>query len=308
MRARKKITIVGSGRIGSSVAQQLVTRQLGDILLVDVIEGLPQGEALDLSHMASEQGSDVEITGSNKYEDMDSSDLVIVSAGLARKPGMTRLDLLQKNAEIIKNVSEDIARYAPRSMILMITNPMDVMTYVALKVTGFKSNHVFGMGGMLDLSRFKYFLAIELGVSRSSINALVIGEHGETMLPLPRFSTVNGVPVTDLLSPEETSDAVEKTRKIAAEVIALKGATIYAPAQGVATMVEAVIKDKKMLLPLSAYLTGEYGFNDVYVGVPAILGASGVEKIVELKLNDEEQALFQKSVEALQSANSSLHL
>jgi malate dehydrogenase len=210
--------------------------------------------------------------------------------------------LQEKNEAIIRGISEKIVEYAPKTLVLMVTNPLDVMTYLAWKVTGFEPSRVFGQSGMLDTMRFKYFIAKALRVSTSSVQAVVIGEHGDSMVPLPRFSTVNGVPITELLTPAEVNDAVDHTRKIAAEVIALKGATIYAPAHGIARMVETVIKDKKMVLCMTAHLNGEYGLKDVYVDVPAVLGARGVERIIELKLNPEESAAFQKSVEVVKAA------
>jgi len=302
MPTRKLISIIGTGKLGSAVALQVAQRELGDLRLVDIIQGLPQGEALDLGQMAAEQGADVDIVGSNDYKDIAGSELVVVIGGLGRKPGMTRLDLQEKNEAIIRGISEKIVEYAPKTLVLMVTNPLDVMTYLAWKVTGFEPARVFGQSGMLDTMRFKYFIAKALRVSTSSVQAVVIGEHGDSMLPLPRYSTVNGVPITELLSPAEVNDAVDHTRKIAAEVIALKGATIYAPANGIARMVETVIKDKKMVLCLTAHLNGEYGLNGVYVDVPAVLGARGVERIIELKLNPEESAAFQKSVEVVKAA------
>ncbi len=302
------ITIVGSGRVGSSIALELVKRELDDVSLIDILNGLPQGEALDLQHMASEIGSDVNIVGSNDYSIMKGSDIVIVVAGLARKPGMTRLDLLAKNSEIIKSVANQIKTYAPDSKVLMVTNPLDAMTYVALKATGFDRNRVFGMGGMLDLSRFKDALASRLGISRASIQALVIGEHGENMLPLPRYSSAGGIPMTALLSEKNLTEAAESAKKVAAEVIALKGATNYAPANGVARMVESIIKDKKMLVPASVYLDGEYGVKGICIGVPVILGSNGVEKIIEMELNQDERNQFMKGVELLKEAVSALNL
>src|SRR5579864_7087783 len=251
----------------------LVQRNVDDITLVDIIPGLPEGEALDLSHMAAELGIDRKISGSNNYSALKGSDIVVVTAGLARKPGMTRMDLLTKNAGIIKSVTGEVAKYAPDSKLIMVTNPLDAMTYVALKTTGFKKSRVFGMGGMLDLSRFKQLLSEDLHVSRSSINALVIGEHGESMTPLPSYSSVNGIPLRNFLNESQISADIEKTRKVAAEVIALKGATFYAPANGIARMVEAIHYDKKALLPVSAYLEGEYGVSGICIGVPAIIGA-----------------------------------
>jgi len=219
---------------------------------------------------------------------------------------MTRLDLQEKNEVIIRNICEKIKEYAPKTLVLMVTNPLDIMTYLAWKVTEFEPGRVFGQSGMLDTMRFKYFISKALGVSTASIHAVVIGEHGDSMVPLPRFSTVNGIPITDLLSPAQVDDAIERTRKIAAEVIALKGATIFAPAHGITRMVESVIKDKKMVLCVTAHLNGEYGLKDVYVDVPAVLGAKGVERVIELKLNDAERAAFMKSVEVVRTACSHL--
>jgi malate dehydrogenase len=267
-----------------------------------VIQGLPQGEALDLGQMAAEQGVDVDILGSNDYKDIAGSDLVVIVGGLGRKPGMTRLDLQGKNEEIIRGICEKVVEHAPRTLVLMVTNPLDVMTYLAWKVTGFEPSRVFGQSGMLDTMRFKYFISRTLGVSPSSVQAVVIGEHGDSMVPLPRFSTVNGVPITELMSPAQVAEAVEHTRKIAAEVIALKGATIYAPAHGITRMIESVIKDKRMALCLDAHLNGEYGVKDIYLDVPAVLGARGIERVIELKLNDEEKAAFAKSAEVVRTA------
>jgi len=303
--ARKLISIIGTGKLGSAVAQ-VAGRELGDLRLVDIVQGLPQGEALDLGQMAAEQGVDVDIVGSNDYKDISGSDLVVVVGGLGRKPGMTRLDLQEKNEAIIHGICEKIVEYAPKTLLLMVTNPLDVMTYLAWRVTGFEPSRVFGQSGMLDTMRFKYFISKALAVSTSSVQAVVIGEHGDSMVPLPRFSTVNGVPITELMSPAQVAEAIDRTRKIAAEVIALKGATIYAPAHGIARMVETVIKDKKMVLCLTAHLNGEYGVKDLYVDVPSVLGASGVERVIELKLNSEEREAFSKSVEVVKTAVSHL--
>jgi malate dehydrogenase len=286
----------------------LVQRNVDDVTLVDIIPNLPEGEALDLSHMAAELGVDVKIKGSNDYSSLSGSDLVVVTAGLARKPGMTRMDLLQKNAGIMKSVASEVAKYAPNSNLLVVSNPLDAMVYVALKTTGFKRNRVFGMSGMLDLSRFKQFLSESLNVSRSSINALVIGEHGESMTPLPSYTSVNGIPIKSLLSEEQLDEAIEKTRRVAAVVIEKKGATFYAPANGIARMVEAVRYDKKALLPLSTYLQGEYGVSGIAIGVPAILGKDGVEKIVEVPLSGKEKESFDRGVTALKEAVGSLQL
>ena len=300
------ISIIGSGRVGSTLAMILVQRNMDDITLVDIIPGLPEGEALDLSHMAAELGIDVKITGSNDYAALRGSEIVVVTAGLARKPGMTRMDLLTKNAGIIKSVAGEVAKYAPDCKLIMVTNPLDAMTYVALKTTGFKKSRVFGMGGMLDLSRFKQLLSEDLHVSRSSIDALVLGEHGESMTPVPSYSSVNGIPLRHLLNEQQLDDAIDKTRKVAAEVIAKKGATFYAPANGIARMVEAVFYDKRALLPVSAYVEGEYGLSSLCIGVPAIIGKEGVEKIIELELQGKEKESFLKGANILKEAIAAL--
>ena len=286
----------------------LVQRNVDDITLVDIIEGLPEGEALDLSHMAAEIGVDVKISGSNDYSALKGADIVVVTAGLARKPGMTRMDLLTKNSGITKSVAEQVAKHAPDCVLIMVTNPLDAMVYVALRSTKFPKNRVLGMSGMLDLSRFKELLSQSLGVSRASIDALVIGEHGESMTPLPSYTSVNGIPLTSLLSGQQIGDAIDKTRRVAAEVIKLKGATFYAPANGIARMVEAIHYDKKMVLPVSTYVEGEYGVSGICIGVPAILGKGGVERIIELKLTGSEKEWFDKGVGTLREAISSLQL
>ncbi|HEY4674204.1 MAG TPA: malate dehydrogenase [Nitrososphaerales archaeon] len=302
------IAIIGSGRVGTSIALQLISRELDDITLVDIVKGLPQGEALDLGHTASEMGSDVSISGSNDYADIKGANIVIVTAGLARKPGMSRLDLTIKNAEIIKPILLAIKLYAPNSKVLMVTNPLDVMTYVAFRTTGFPRGRVFGMGGMLDLSRLKYALALKLGMSRASIRALVIGEHGDNMVPLARYASVGGIPITSLLSKNDLDKAAEDARKIAAEVIELKGATNFAPGNGVAGMLESIARDRKTLVPASTYLEGEYGVKGICIGVPVILGSSGIEKIVQIDLNEEEKSRFMEGVKVLKEAVSSIPL
>ena len=302
------ITIVGAGRIGGSVASNLIFRELDDIMLVDIIKGLPQGEALDLGQMAASYGINVEINGSNNFADITGSDIIIVTAGLPRKPGMTRLDLLHKNSEIISDISQKILKYAPDSMILMVTNPLDMMTYVTLKITGFSNNRVFGMGGTLDSARFRYFISKALGVDRSSVEAMVIGMHGEFMLPLPKFSKVDGKPLTDIMEKKDIDKVVEMTRMTAAEVIALKGGTAHAPGNAVGDMIESIIKDKKNVLPLSTYLNGEYNVNELCIGVPATLGRGGIQGITELQLESDEKSVFSKGVESLKKAILELNL
>ena len=303
------ITIIGAGKVGGDAALFSALRNLDDqILLLDIVEGLPQGEAMDINHALSEQGIDVEIKGSNDYSDMKGSNIVVVVAGLGRKPGMTRMDLLQKNAGIVKSVVENIKKYADDSMIIPVTNPLDPMAYICYKVSGFERNRVFGMGGMLDISRFKQFIHEATGHSRHSIRALVIGEHGENMLPLPRFSSVSGIPLTSLLSKEKLDELVQNTRQVAAKVIELKGATVHAPGNGISAIIDSVVNDKKQVLPIATYLDGEYGYSDVTIGVPAVIGKNGVEKIIELDLNDEEKEMFNKGIESVKNAISCIQI
>jgi malate dehydrogenase len=296
------ITIVGSGRVGASVALNCGLRELDDILLLDVIEGLPQGEAMDINHQFSELGIDCKVKGSNSYEDMNNSEFVVLVAGLGRKPGMTRMDLLNKNASIVKDVASKIATHANNAILVVVTNPLDPMTYLALKTTRFDKNKVIGMGGMLDLSRFKSFIHDATGCSRASIQAMVISEHGENMLPLLRFSSIGGIPLNEFLSRGQSEEIFEKTKKVAAEVIALKGATVYAPGNAVATMIESIKKNKKEVIPVSAYLEGEYGISDLCIGVPVVLGSNGIEKIIELNLNEFERKIFDLGVTSVREA------
>ena len=296
------ITIVGSGRVGASVALNCGLRELDDILLLDVIEGLPQGEAMDINHQLSELGIDCKVKGSNSYEDMNNSEFVVLVAGLGRKPGMTRMDLLNKNASIVKDVATKIATHANNAILVVVTNPLDPMTYLALKTTRFDKNKVIGMGGMLDLSRFKSFIHDATGCSRASIQAMVISEHGENMLPLLRFSSIGGIPLNEFLSRGQSEEIFEKTKKVAAEVIALKGATVYAPGNAVATMIDSIKKNKKEVIPVSAYLEGEYGISDLCIGVPVVLGSNGIEKIIELNLNEFERKIFDLGVTSVREA------
>jgi malate dehydrogenase len=300
------ITIIGSGKVGAYAALSCGLRELGNVLLLDIIQGLPQGEAMDINHQLAERGSDCKVSGSNNYEDMKGSDIVVLVAGVGRKPGMTRMDLLRTNASIVKDVASKIETYAKDSKLIVVTNPLDPMTYLVLKKTGVKKNNVMGMGGMLDLSRFKHFIADTTKVSRDSVHAMVMGEHGENMLPLIRFSSVGGIPLNQFISNQDASEIFEKTRKVAIEVISLKGATVFAPGNGITTMVEAIIKDKKLVIPVSTFLEGEYGATGICIGVPAIVGASGVEKIIEVKLDDFEQDIFYKGVNSVKEAVNAL--
>ena len=303
------ITIIGAGKVGGDAALFSALKKLDDqILLLDIVEGLPQGEAMDINHMLSEQGIDVEVKGSNDYSEMKGSDIVVVVAGSGRKPGMTRMDLLKINAGIMKKVVENVKQYANDSMIIPVTNPLDPMAYITYKVSGFEKNRVFGMGGMLDLSRFRQFIHEATGHSRDSIRALVIGEHGENMLPLPRFSSVSGVPLTSLISKEKADELVQNTKQVAAKVIELKGATVHAPGNAISAIIESVIRDRKQVIPVATYLDGEYGHSDVTIGVPAVIGKNGVEKIIELDLNDEEKQMFDKGIESVKSAISGIEI
>ena len=303
------ITIIGSGKVGGDAALFSALKRLDDqILLLDVVEGLPQGEAMDINHMLSEQGIDVEVKGSSNFADMKGSNIVVVVAGSGRKPGMTRMDLLKINATVVKSVVENIKKYANDSMIIPVTNPLDPMAYVTYKVSGFDKSRVFGMGGMLDLSRFRQFIHEATGHSRDSIRALVIGEHGENMLPLPRFSSVSGIPLSSFLPRQKLDELVQNTKQVAAKVIELKGATVHAPGNAISAMIESVVRDRKQVMPVATYLDGEYGHSDVTIGVPAVIGKKGVEKIIELDLNAEERQLFDAGVQSVKSAISGIQI
>src|SRR5579885_295973 len=303
------ITIIGSGKVGGAAALFTALRKVTDeILLLDVVQGLPQGEAMDINHMLAEKGIDVNVRGSNDYSEMKGSDIVVVVAGSGRKPGMTRMDLLKVNASIVKGVVENIKKYANDSMIIPVTNPLDPMTYLTYKVSGFQKNRVFGMGNMLDLSRFVQFIHETTGYSRHSIRAMVIGEHGENMLPLPRFSTVSGISLLHLLPKQKLDEITQGTRQIAAKVIELKGATVHAPGNAISTIIDAVLLDTKQVIPVATYLDGEYGHSGVSIGVPAVIGKNGVEKIIELDLDLNEKEWFKKGVDSVKNAIANLEL
>jgi malate dehydrogenase len=300
------IGFVGAGRVGAQAALEVASEGVDDIALVDIIPGLAEGEALDISHKISETGVDVDVSGSSDYTTLKGSQVVVITAGLARKPGMTRMDLLGKNAGIIGSVAKEVAKNAPDAIIITVTNPMDVMNYVVLKATGFPKNRVVGMGGILDLSRFKHVLSAKLGVSRSSIMTLVIGEHGESMLPLPRFTSIGGVPLTSMLTQADIEGTIQSTRQVAIDVIAKKGATSDAPGNAIARMVMSIAWDRKEVLPASAYLEGEYGLSGLSIGVPLKLGAGGIEKIFELDLNETERAAFMKGAATIKEGIAAL--
>jgi len=302
------ITIIGSGKVGASAALNCGLRELDDVLLLDIVQGLPQGEAMDINHQLSERGIDCYVQGSNDYHDMQGSDIVVLVAGVGRKPGMTRMDLLKTNSGIVGGVAQQIRQYADECKLIVVTNPLDPMTFVALKQTGFRRNMVMGMGGMLDLSRFKNFISEALEISRGSIHAMVIGEHGENMLPLIRFSSIAGIPLQEFLSDGQTSEILEKTRNVAAQVISAKGATTHAPGNAIATIAEAIIRDKKSVIPVSTFLDGEYGAHNLCIGVPAVIGSNGLDKIIELRLNDNEKKIFNKGVLDVKEAIESIGL
>jgi malate dehydrogenase len=300
----KKVTVVGAGNVGATTAQRLAEKELCDVVLIDIIEGVPQGKALDLAEAAPIEKHDANIIGSNNYEASEKSDVVIITAGIARKPGMSRDDLLNTNTKIMKSVTEQIARFSPDAVLIIVSNPLDAMCHVAYKASNFPRNRVIGMAGVLDSARFRAFISLELNVSVENTHAFVLGGHGDTMVPLPRYSTVAGIPVTELLSKERIDVLIERTRKGGAEIIGLlkTGSAYYAPASAAVEMAEAVLKDKKKILPCAAYLEGEYGINDLFIGVPVKLGSNGIEEIIQIKLTDKENAALKKSADAVKRA------
>ncbi len=297
----KKVTVVGAGNVGATTAQRLAEKELCDVVLIDIIEGVPQGKALDLAEAAPIEKHDAGLIGSNNYEASEKSDVVIITAGIARKPGMSRDDLLNTNTKIMKSVTEQIARFSPDAILIIVSNPLDAMCHVAYKASNFPRNRVIGMAGVLDSARFRAFISMELNVSVENTHAFVLGGHGDTMVPLPRYSTVAGIPVTELISKERIDALIERTRKGGAEIVGLlkTGSAYYAPASAAVEMAEAVLKDKKKILPCAAYLEGEYGINDLFIGVPVKLGSNGIEEIIQIKLTDEENAALKRSADAV---------
>jgi malate dehydrogenase len=310
MAARPKITVVGAGNVGASVAQYAVEKELGDVVLVDVVEGIPQGKALDLLQAGPIHRYDSMVSGSNGYDETAGSDVVVITAGLARKPGMTRDDLLFKNAEIVGSVVEQVVARSRDAILVLVTNPLDAMVQLAWKKSGFPSRRVVGMAGVLDSARFRTFIARELDVSVENVTAFVLGGHGDTMVPLPRYSTVAGIPITDLLPKDKIDALVARTANGGAEIVNyLKtGSAYYAPAASAVEMVEAILKDKKKILPCAAYLEGQYKTKGLYVGVPVKLGRGGVEQIIEITLTPDEQAAFDKSAAAVRELVEKLKL
>ncbi|MGD2070969.1 MAG: malate dehydrogenase [Gemmatimonadota bacterium] len=296
----RKITVVGAGHVGATCAQRLAEKELcREVVMVDILEGIPQGKGLDQWESAPVEGFDTMVTGAQDYDAAEGSDMFIVTAGLARKPGMSRDDLLKKNAAIVESVSKEIARVAPESMIVMVSNPLDVMSYVAKKTTGFPRERVVGMAGVLDTARFRSFIAMELDVSVEDIQALVLGGHGDTMVPLVSYTTVSGIPLTQLLPQERIDALIERTRKGGGEIVGYlkEGSAYYAPSAAAVQMAEAIVKDKKRILPCAAWLQGEYGLEDLYMGVPCKLGQNGLEEIIEVELTDDERSALDQSAE-----------
>ncbi|WP_028458286.1 malate dehydrogenase [Chloroflexus sp. Y-396-1] len=300
---RKKISIIGAGFVGSTTAHWLAAKELGDIVLLDIVEGIPQGKALDLYEASPIEGFDVRVIGTNDYADTANSDVIVVTSGAPRKPGMSREDLIKVNADITRACISQAAPLSPNAVIIMVNNPLDAMTYLAAEVSGFPKERVIGQAGVLDAARYRTFIAMEAGVSVEDVQAMLMGGHGDEMVPLPRFSTISGIPVSEFIAPDRMAQIVERTRKGGGEIVNLlkTGSAYYAPAAATAQMVEAVLKDKKRVMPVSAYLSGQYGLNDIYFGVPVILGAGGVEKIIELPLNEEEMALLNASAKAVRA-------
>jgi malate dehydrogenase len=298
---RRRVTVIGAGNVGATTAQRIIETGLADVVLVDIVEGMPQGKALDLAEAAPVVGYDVRVTGTNDYADTAGSKIVVVTSGLARQPGMSRDDLLAKNANIVRSVVEQAVEVSPEAIIIVVTNPLDAMCHVAMQASGFGRDRVLGMAGVLDSARFRHFIADELNVSVRDVRAFVLGGHGDTMVPLPRYSTVGGVPVTELISEERLEQIIDRTRNGGAEVVALlkSGSAFYAPAASVVEMVEAILLDRRRILPAAAYLQGEYGIDGLFVGVPVVLGNGGMEQIIEISLTDEERAQLEHSASSV---------
>jgi len=300
---RKKVTVVGAGNVGATVAMRIAEKELADVVVVDILEGVPAGKALDLAEAAPIECHDAKITGvTNDYSLAKGSDIVIVTAGIPRKPGMSRDDLLTTNAGIMKSVITEIAPVAPDAILIIVSNPLDAMCHVAFDTSGFDKKKVIGMAGVLDSARFRAFIAMELNVSVENTHAFVLGAHGDTMVPLPRYSTVAGIPITELMSAERIEAIIERTRKGGGEIVSLlkTGSAFYAPASAATEMAEAILKDKKKILPCVTYLQGEYGIHNLFIGVPVKLGSAGVEEIIEIKLTDDENEALQRSAQAVQ--------
>ncbi len=298
----KKVTVIGAGNVGATAAQRLAEKQLCDVVLIDIAEGLPQGKALDLAEAAPIEKHDAQVQGANDYALSKDSDVVIITAGIPRKPGMSRDDLISTNMKIIKEVTGQVVKQSPEAVLIIVSNPLDAMCHVAYEASGFPKNRVIGMAGVLDSARFRTFIARELDVSVENTHAFVLGGHGDTMVPLPRYSTVAGIPLTELLSADRIEALVDRTRNGGAEIVGLlkTGSAFFAPASAAVEMAEAILKDTKKILPCAVLLEGEYGINDLFIGVPVKLGARGMEAVIQIKLTDEEQQALNKSAEAVQ--------
>lgn len=299
----KKVTVIGAGNVGATTAQRLAEKELCDVILIDIIEGFPQGKALDLAEAAPIEKHDAHLIGTNEYEASTGSDIVIITAGITRKPGMSRDELISTNAKIVKDVTQQVTAASPDSILIVVSNPLDVMCHVAYQTSGFPKTRVIGMAGVLDSARFRTFISMELNVSVENTHAFVLGGHGDTMVPLPRYSTVAGIPITELLSKERIDALVERTANGGAEIVGLlkTQSAYYAPASAAVEMAESILKDKKKILPCAAYLEGEYGINGLFIGVPVKLGAKGIEEIIEISLRDEERAALDKSADAVKA-------
>jgi malate dehydrogenase len=306
---RKKITVVGAGNVGATCAHRLADKALGDVVLVDVIEGVPQGKALDLLQSGPVEGYDVLVTGANDYEPTANSDIVVLTAGFARKPGMSRDDLVLKNYGVVRETTEKTVKHSPNAIIIVVTNPLDAMCHVAYEASGFPKNRVVGMAGILDTARFRTFIARELNVSVESTHASVLGGHGDTMVPLARYSTVAGIPITELLDKAAIDRLIQRTRDGGAEIVRFlkTGSAYYAPSAAVVEMVDTILNDRKKILPCAAYLEGEYGIRNLFVGVPVKLGEAGIEQIIEIKLTEEEAAALKKSAASVQELVDIIH-
>jgi malate dehydrogenase len=304
----KKVTVVGAGNVGATAAQRLAEKELCDVVLVDIIEGIPQGKSLDLTEAAPIEKHDAHLTGANAYEPTADSNIIIITAGIPRKPGMSRDDLLGTNAGIMKKVTEQVAKLSPDAVIIIVSNPLDAMCHVAFEASGFPKERVLGMAGVLDSARFRAFIAMELNVSVENTHAFVLGGHGDTMVPLPRYSTVAGIPITELLPQDRIDAIVERTRTGGAEIVSLlkTGSAYYAPASAAVEMAESILKDKKKILPCAALLKGEYGLEDLFIGVPVKLGAAGIEEVIQIKLTEDERAALNRSAAAVQELKEAL--
>jgi malate dehydrogenase len=298
---RKKITVVGAGNVGATLAHRLADKELGDVVLIDILEGVPQGKGLDLLESGPVEGYDVKIKGTNDYADTAHSDLVVMTAGFPRKPGMSRDDLLKANYDIVKDAIEKVAKYSPDCLLIVVTNPLDAMAQTAFRVSGFPKNRVMGMAGILDSARYRTFIAEALNVSVRDVQGMVLGGHGDTMVPVPSYTTVAGIPVSQFMPKEQLDKIIDRTRKGGGEIVSLlkTGSAYYAPSAAVAEMVDAIFNDRKRILPCAAFLEGEYGIRGLFVGVPVKLGARGIEQIIEIKLTPEEQAALEKSAAAV---------